>query len=147
MIWRNKLIWAPDKSPKIFRFWFQIRWDIQLYVHSAYSQYMYRSILHILSIWTDSFRVFSVYKQQNFVWRFTSFRIFSVYVQILSAYCQYTNRFIQCILSIHTDSFCVFGECAQIILNIRKGIFFCTAFKGILPLKKVCMCAIGPKTY
>jgi hypothetical protein len=61
---------------------------------------MNRFILGILNIQTDSFCVFSVYEQQNFV-RFTLFRVFSVYVQILSAYSQYTNRFIPCILGIH----------------------------------------------
>ncbi len=136
---------------KYFWFWFRIRRDIQLFckfrvfsvcvqIRSTYAQYMNRFILHILSIQTDSFRVFSVYKQQNLVRRFISFHVFSVYVQILSAYSQYTNRSIPHILSICTDSFCVFGEWAQIILNIRNGIIFITAFKGIILQKKyVCV--------
>jgi hypothetical protein len=48
-------------------------------MHSVYYQYMYRFILRILMIRTDSFCIFSVYKQ------------------IHSAYFQYTNRFIMCI--------------------------------------------------
>ncbi len=43
---------------KYFLFLFQIRWDIRLFVHSAYSQYTYRFIPRIPSIRTDSFRVF-----------------------------------------------------------------------------------------
>jgi hypothetical protein len=72
---------------RYFRFLFRIRCDIRLFVHSEYSQYMYRFVPRILSIRTDSFRVFSVYKQ------------------IHSVYSQYTNRFIPRILSIQTAKF------------------------------------------
>jgi hypothetical protein len=75
-----------------------------------------------------------------------SFRVFSVYEQIHSAYFQYTNRFIPRTLSKRTDSFRVIRECTQIISNIRNGIIFITAFKGIILQKKVCMCPTGPKT-
>jgi hypothetical protein len=92
--------------------------------------------MHILSIQIAKFH-----------WKISSLRVFSVYVQILSTYYQYKKRFIPCILSIYTDLFRIFGECAQINLNIRKGIIFFTAFKGLLLKKKVCMCATGPKTY
>jgi hypothetical protein len=71
----------------------------------------------ILRILTDSFGVFSVHEQTH------------------SAYSQY-----------FTDSFCVIGECSQIFLNILNGIIFVTVFKGIL-LQKVCLFALGPKTY
>ncbi len=60
----------------------------------------------------------------------------SVYEQILSAYSHYRNRLIPCILSISTDSFRVFGQCTLVILNIRNGNTFFTAFKGILLKKK-----------
>jgi hypothetical protein len=128
---------------KYFRFWFRIRRDIWLFVHSGvYYQYMnrFRFVPCILSIRTDSFRVFSVYEQQNLVRRFISFRVFSVYEQILSVYSQYTNRFIPRILSIRTDSFRVFGECTQIILNIWDWIIFIKAFKGYYFKKSMCVC-------
>jgi hypothetical protein len=72
---------------RYFRFLFRIRRDIRLFVHSTYSQYTYRFIPRILSIRTDSFRVFSVHDQ------------------IHSTYSQYTNRFIPHILSIQTAKF------------------------------------------
>ncbi len=137
---------------KYFRFLCQNRRDIRLFVHSAYSQYTYRFILRILSIRTDlhiprilsirtdSFCVFSVYEQLDLVRIFTSFRVFSEYIQIHSAYSQYTNRFIPRILSVRTDSFRVFGEFAQIIFNVRNWIIFLRAFKRILLQKKyVCV--------
>ncbi len=108
---------------KYVRFCFWIRRDIQLFKHSAYfqyihsaysqynsaySQYTYNFALH-LSIKTDSFRVFSVYKQIHTVYlaiRTTKFhsKIFLV-LGILcictnpSAFSQYTNGFIPRILS------------------------------------------------
>jgi hypothetical protein len=129
-------------------------------MHSMYSQYTYRFVPHMLSIRTNSFRIFSVYEQ------------------IHSAYSQYTNRFIPHILSIRTakfsskiyliprnlhirtDSFRVFSEYEQILsaysqytyrfirrmrpnnfeyleLNYFHACFF----------KKVCVCATGPRTY
>jgi hypothetical protein len=131
---------------KYFLFRYQIRPDIWLFMHSAYSQFSYRSIPCILSIWTDSFHIFSVHEHWNSVQRFTSFRIVSVDVQINPH-----------ILSIWTDSFRVFLSNVQIhsvysknapkylqifgielfVLQLLKGYYF----------KKVCMCAIGLKTY
>ncbi len=147
VIWLIKPIEDLDKHPEIFSilvlnlprystFWAFCIFSVYVLIHFAYFQYMNRFISLILSIQTDSFCVFSAYEQQNFIWRFTSFRVFSAYIQILSAYSQYTNRLIQCILSIPTESFRVFRECAQIILNIRNGIIFYTAFKWILLQKK-----------
>jgi hypothetical protein len=134
---------------KYFRFWFQIRQDIWLCVRSTFSQCIYRCVLCILRIQTNSFcvflqtysfRIFSVYKQRNFVWKFTSFHVFSVYVQILSPGSTYTYRFIPSILSKCTDSFSIFRECNQIIFNIQNGIFVFAALKGILLKKKyVCL--------
>ncbi len=140
------LNWFGQKNPsvllnkhlKYFRFWLRIRRDIQIFVHSARIIRIRKFSFHVLQnteiflpsiirIRKFSFRVLSVYEQWNLVWIFTSFRIFSVYVQILSAYSQYTNRFIPCILSIRT--------------YVRIP-----AFKGMLLQKKVCMCATGPKT-
>ncbi len=132
--------WLLINVLKYFRFLFWIRRDIGPFLHSAYSQYTYRSVPCILNIWPDSFCIFSVYEQQNFIQRFTSFRVLSVYDQILSAYSQYTTRFFLRILSIHTDSFRIFRECAQIIWNIWKGIIFFTAFKGILLQKIMYLC-------
>jgi hypothetical protein len=74
-------------------------------IHSAYSQYTNRFIPHILSVQTDSFRVFSVYEQRNLVQRFSSFCI--VYI-----YCTYL--FFPRILSIQTDLFRVFSVYVQI---------------------------------
>jgi hypothetical protein len=78
--------------------------SVHVQIRSVYSQYRYRFILCILSIWTDSFRVFSVYKQQISSKIYVilhilrihtdSFHLFSVYEQIHFAYFQYTYRFI-----------------------------------------------------
>ncbi len=125
---------------KYFWFWFQIRWDIRLFGQSVYSQNTYRSASGILSIQTDSFRIFSEFEQQNLVRRFITFHIFSVYVHIISAHFQYMNRFTPHILSIRLDSFPVLGECSQIILNNRNLIIFITAFKEILLQKSICVC-------
>jgi hypothetical protein len=73
-------------------------------IRCAYSQYMNRFIPHIHSIGTDSYNVFCEYAQPNSVWRFTSFRVFSEYVQIHSAYYQY----------IHTDPSRAFSVYEQI---------------------------------
>jgi hypothetical protein len=128
VIWPIESFEAPDKH---FRFWFRICLDIRLFVHSAYSQYMYRSIPRILSIWTDSFHVFSlykhsfhvfsVYKQQNFVQRFTSFSVFFVYIQILSLYSQYTYRFIPPILRMRPNNL-EYSEWSY--LQLLKGYWF-----------------------
>jgi hypothetical protein len=76
-------------------------------------------ILHLHSICTDSFCVFSVYKQINctysqyrdrLILQIQTFGIFSVNEQSHSTYSQYTNRFILHILSVCTDSFCLFGK-------------------------------------
>ncbi len=112
---------------------------------------MSRSVPCILSIRTDSFRVFSVYeqihsvcsqykKQLNFVRRFTSFRLVFVFVQILSAYSHYTKRYILHIFSIHTDSFRVFEECAQIILNFGMELFLLQLLKGHYFKKSMYVC-------
>jgi hypothetical protein len=98
-------------------------------MHSTYFQYIYRFVPHILSIQTDSFRIFSVHGRFH------------------SAFSQFSNRFILRIPSICADSFSLFRECTQIISNIQNGIIFFTAFKGILLQKTVCMCATGPKTH
>ncbi len=123
---------------KYIRFWFQILRDIQLFVHSTYSQYTYSFNSHILSIRTNSFRVLA-----------------DMYSYILlediphSAYSPYTYRFILLILSIQTDSFCIFSAYVQISssylanlpnTNIRKGIIFLTAFKGTLLQNSINVC-------
>ncbi len=118
-----------------------------------------RSVPCILSIRTDSFRIFSVYEQ------------------IHSAYSQYTYRFIPCVLStvyetakfcskiyliprslcIRTDSFCIFSVYEEIYsayfqytyrfdlrirrmrpnnLEFQNGIIFFTAFERTLLQKK-----------
>ncbi len=89
---------------KYFRFLFQIR-DIRIFVHSAYSQYTYRSVPRILSIRTDTFCVFSVYEQ------------------IHSGYSQYTNRFIPSILCIQTAKFSLNTYLILRILHIRIDSF------------------------
>ncbi len=94
-----------------------------------YFQHTIRFIPDILSIQTV-----------NFVQRFTLFRVFFIYVLILSAYSQYMNKLMPCILSIPIDSFRIFGECAQIILNVWNGIIFFLAFKGILLEKSMHVC-------
>jgi hypothetical protein len=150
VIWQNEPIYAPDKHPKIFSILvsnlpryltfrtFHI-FSLFVQIRSAYSKYMNRFSLCILSIKTDSFCIFSVYELQNFFRRFTSFHVFSVYVQILFVYSQCTNRFILRILSICTDSLRILGEWALIILYIQNIIIFFTAFKGIL-LQKIYVC-------
>jgi hypothetical protein len=110
---------------------------------------MYRSVPHILSIRTDSFHIFSVYKQIHSMYsQYTNSEILFKDLPHF-AYSLYTStyRFFPWIHSIRTDSFriCavsfrVLGECAQIILNIRNGIIFFIAFKGIVLQKKyVCV--------
>jgi hypothetical protein len=115
---------------KCFWFWFRICQDIQLFVHSIYSQYMYRSILHILSIWTDLFHVFSAYNKihsgysqySNSEFRLKiyliprilhirtySFCVFSVYEQTHAVYSQYTHRFIPHIRRMRPNNF----ECLE----------------------------------
>jgi hypothetical protein len=98
---------------KYFQFLFRIHrystfrafcvFSVWLTDHSAYSLYTNTLIPRILSIRTDSFRVFSEYEQQNFVRIITSFCVFSEYVQIHPR-----------ILRIRTDSFRVFSVYVQI---------------------------------
>jgi hypothetical protein len=83
---------------KYFWFWFWIRRDIRHFVHSAYSQYSYKFIPRILSIWTNSFH---------------------------SAYSQNTNRFIPRILSIRTAKFCSKISFISWILRICTDSFRC----------------------
>ncbi len=109
VLWRNDPIWAPDKRPKIFFILvlssprystfhaFHI-FSVYEQMCSAFSQYTNRFFKHNLSIWTDSFWVFSEYAQQNSVWRSTLFCIFFIYIQIHSTYSQYTNGFIPWVL-------------------------------------------------
>ncbi len=125
---------------KFFWFWFWFRRDIWIFVLSAYSQYTYRSVPHILSIQTDSFDVFSVYEQIPSVYSQYTNSEFLFKDLPHSAYFLYTYRFILRILSKRTDSFRLFGESTQIIWNIQNGIMIFTAFKGILLQKKyVCV--------
>jgi hypothetical protein len=102
---------------------------------TLHSQYTYRFIPRILRIWTDSFCLFSLYKQVHSAYsQFTtdSFRIFSVYELIHSAYSTNTHskirlkdipysgyslylyRLTPCALSIQPDSFRLFSVYVQI---------------------------------
>ncbi len=117
---------------KYFRYSFRICRDFQLFVHSAYSQYTYRFVPCILSIQTDSFRlfsvmnrfipctVFSVFQQPNFVWRFTSFRVLSVYIHILSADSQFMNISRNLVISVYVQIQSVYSE----LLQLLKGYYF-----------------------
>ncbi len=67
---------------KYFLFMFRIRWDIWIFVHSAFCLYTLNFVPHILSI------------------RTISLRLFSVYLNFHSAYSPYTLNFISCNLSI-----------------------------------------------
>jgi hypothetical protein len=135
VVWPKEPIWVPD-NPIIFLILALNLKSIWLFMHSRFA-------LHILNIWTDSFHIFSNYAQENSVWRFTSFRVFSVYLQIHSSY---MNRFILRILRICTDSFHVFGDCAQKFLNIQKESLS-SSIQEKVTSKIIYMCAIGPKTH
>ncbi len=83
-------------------------------MHSAYSQCTYRSVLCILSIGKDSFRLFSVYKRIHSV--YSQYMNSKIYLEELphSAYSLYAYRFFLQILSIGTDLFRVFSVYVQI---------------------------------
>ncbi len=104
----QNIFWTHGSNPcrflvhimKFFNFWIQICRDIPTFhafcvfsvnvqTRFAYSQYMNRFIPHIHSTGSDSYSVFCEYTQLNSVWSFTSFRVYSEYVQIHSAYFQY----------------------------------------------------------
>jgi hypothetical protein len=95
---------------KYFRFLFWICQYIRLFVHSAYSQYIYRFIPRILSIRTDSFSVFSVYKQIHSAYsQYTNSKIYLNLYLIPHILLIHTYRFYPHILSIRTDSFRIFS--------------------------------------
>ncbi len=103
----NEPIWAPDNCPKILSILV-----LNLPIYSTFYAYYYvfsftdmfcvfmvyeQIIPHILSVQIDSFNVqyatnthskilFEIYLIQRFLYYADSFRIFSVYEQILSAY-------------------------------------------------------------
>ncbi len=106
---------------KYFSFLFQICRDIWLFVHSMYSQYTYRFIPRIRSIWTGKFSLNIYLIPRILQIRTESFLIFSVYEQIHSAYSQYTYRYIPHIWRMRPNNF----ECLD--LN-----HFHYRFKGIL---------------
>ncbi len=100
---------------KYFRFLFQIRQDIRLFVHSMYSQYTYRFIPRI-SVYEQIHSAYSQYTNR-FIPRILSIRIarFSSNTYLPhSAYSPNTYRFIPHILSVRTDSFRVFSVYEQI---------------------------------
>ncbi len=153
MVWPNKPIWAPIRHKKSNQFWFQICQDIQFFSciphiisactdFSASCQSMNRSTPHSLIACTySSFRIFGKYAQWNYIWRFASFCIFSVYIEIHSTN---SNRFILHIISIHTDSLPVVGKCHRNCFKYSQLNLFFAALKGRLLHKTVCICTSGP---
>jgi hypothetical protein len=101
---------------KYFWFWFRICRDIELFAHSMYYQDMCRFIPCIISNETDSFRIFAIihkisfrvcskYAQRKSIWKFISFCVFSVDVQIHLASYQYIYEQTDSVSSQHKYKF------------------------------------------
>jgi hypothetical protein len=100
---------------KYFRFYLRIRRDIQISVHSAYSQYTRNFTQHIIRLRAISFRVISDYVKFYSAYSqhthnedekcMTKFSVLSVYAQFLSGYYPITQNFIPCIIRIRQISF------------------------------------------
>jgi hypothetical protein len=124
------LNWCGQKNPsellnnhlKYFRVLLQTRWDIRIFVHSAYYQNLEIFLPCIIRIQQFSFHVLSVYIQFHsayylltlcFAWMKNTFCIFSVWAKFRSSYSCYTLNLIPCILLMRSISFRVSlcGQC------------------------------------
>jgi hypothetical protein len=83
---------------KYFRFWLQIRWDIQIFVHSAYYQNTEIFLPRIIRIRKFSNRIFPVYVQFPHV--LSANAKFFLKWKIHSVYSQYELNFAPFILTI-----------------------------------------------
>ncbi len=142
---------------KYFLFLFRINKGIQLFMSSTLFLLYVPIRPHIISIRTDSFRVFSVYEQIHSVYSANTHSQITFEDLPYSAYSPYmvctdllhifsvTNTLIPCILSIQADSFLAFRKCTQIILSIWIEIIFLAAFKGKLLQKMFVSVQLDPR--